>query len=971
MRRIFLAALLLTLGFAVSGTALAAQGDSADNPIIITTAEQLDAMRSGLDKHYKLAADIDLTEFLTDPKGWIPVGGSDPDGWADRDESARFTGSLDGDGHAVTGLWINRDRNYVGLFGHVKGATFKNLRIEIADKGITGDSYVGGLVGYARSVTIANCRVSGNVTGGDDPVYGSEAGGLAGLLIDMCFVTDCGVTGDITGSANGVGGLVGSVASESVSIANCFFEGSVKSAINYVGGLAGSLRGKAVNCYAAGSVTGKSIVGGITGFLWNGGELANSFAMCEVTGSGDRIGEVTESKPEGTFTNNRVLTGAERFSKKTYTDSGWIFDPETGPWQWVEGRYPQLVENAQTTASPSAAARPVPDEPDAGGDAWQDFPSLDDWDAAAATRETKDATEEVSGETDADALQDFPALDSWDAAAATSGTEDTTEEVSGEDDADALQDFPSLDDWDAAAETPETEDATEEVSDESTQDEEDEPDAQDEADAVFAMNFDDDADFAALREDAIRKASEFYDMSDFPQDDRSKEAAPPQAMAVAPTAQAAPAASGVMGERTAYNAMMEDLKRFYGLLEKMGEEVDKLENVGEVERLEAAIGMYRRLGSEASAMLEKYAGIEYDIVKRGQVQFQEIIDLTLAEAKPLQERLALLQNLKELQDQVAALQQQRGGSEPSQAAQTPEPSDPVERLRGRAEKGDTDAQVDLGNLYFEGKGIPQDYAEAVRWYRLAVEQGSARGQNNLGISYANGSGVPMNKEEAARWYRLAADQGLAAAQSNLGFLYSTGQGVSMNKAEAARWYRLAAEQGQARAQTNLGRLYQDGQGVPMNKEEAARLYRLAAEQGDASAQFNLGFLYQNGEGVPMNYAEAARWYRLAAEQGFDGAQSNLGFLYKNGQGVPMNKAEAARLYRLAAEQGEVIAQYNLGVMYANGEGVQRDLDQAEWWLQQAVNQGDQDAIDSLQRVRQLRSSQHYHQPGGHRRGGWR
>ncbi len=228
----------------------------------------------------------------------------------------------------------------------------KNLCIEIADKGITGDEYVGGLVGFAANVTIANCLVAGTVTGGDDPVNGSVASGLAGYLSNLSTVTNCGATGNITGGANDVGGLVGSVSGPNVSIANCFFEGNVKSAINYVGGLAGSLRGKAVNCYAAGTVTGKRIVGGLTGFLWKAGALTNSFAICEVTASSnERVGEVTGSKPEGTFTNNRALTDAERFSKKTYTDSGWIFDPETGPWQWVEGRYPQL-KHAQVYCKP-------------------------------------------------------------------------------------------------------------------------------------------------------------------------------------------------------------------------------------------------------------------------------------------------------------------------------------------------------------------------------------------------------------------------------------------------------------------------------------------------------------------------------------------------------------------------------------------------------------------------------------------
>ncbi|MSP33056.1 MAG: sel1 repeat family protein, partial [Pseudolabrys sp.] len=63
--------------------------------------------------------------------------------------------------------------------------------------------------------------------------------------------------------------------------------------------------------------------------------------------------------------------------------------------------------------------------------------------------------------------------------------------------------------------------------------------------------------------------------------------------------------------------------------------------------------------------------------------------------------------------------------------------------------------------------MPQDYAQAVKWYRLAADQGNAKAQSNLGLMYDNGQGVPQNYAEAMRWYRLAADQGLAEAQSNL------------------------------------------------------------------------------------------------------------------------------------------------------------------------------------------------------------
>ena len=68
-------------------------------------------------------------------------------------------------------------------------------------------------------------------------------------------------------------------------------------------------------------------------------------------------------------------------------------------------------------------------------------------------------------------------------------------------------------------------------------------------------------------------------------------------------------------------------------------------------------------------------------------------------------------------------------------------------------------------MYDEGEGVPQDDAEAVRWYRLAAEQGDATAQYNLGLMYDEGEGVPQDDAEAVRWYRLAAEQGDASAQS--------------------------------------------------------------------------------------------------------------------------------------------------------------------------------------------------------------
>ena len=136
-----------------------------------------------------------------------------------------------------------------------------------------------------------------------------------------------------------------------------------------------------------------------------------------------------------------------------------------------------------------------------------------------------------------------------------------------------------------------------------------------------------------------------------------------------------------------------------------------------------------------------------------------------------------------------------------------------EATRREAEQGDAIAQERLGTMYAEGRGMAQDDAEAVRWWRLAAEQGLAAAQGNLGFMYFNGRGVAQDDAEAIQWYRLAAEEGDAAAQSNLGLMYREGRGVAQDNTEAVGWYRLAAEQGSchravqswADAQERLGR----------------------------------------------------------------------------------------------------------------------------------------------------------------------
>ena len=106
--------------------------------------------------------------------------------------------------------------------------------------------------------------------------------------------------------------------------------------------------------------------------------------------------------------------------------------------------------------------------------------------------------------------------------------------------------------------------------------------------------------------------------------------------------------------------------------------------------------------------------------------------------------------------------------------------------------GRSTVKNNLGVRYGAGRSVPQDDAEAVRWYRLAAEQGDANVQYNLGVRYDDGLGVPLDDAEAVVWYRRAAEQGHVSAQHNLGVMYSNGEGVPQDNVEAHMWSNLAA-----------------------------------------------------------------------------------------------------------------------------------------------------------------------------------
>jgi len=270
----------------------------------------------GSSKHYQLTDNIHLPSGTEN--NWTPIGTiTNP-----------FTGIFDGNGHTISGLNINSSGNFQGLFGYIgSGAEIKN--IGLVDSSVTGDNFVGGLVGWNNggtlqgvyatgsvqgnntvgglvgwngSGTVQNCHVTGTVQGGNavggivggnfegvvqncyvtDNVQGKDGvGGIAGSNFQHSRVLNSHVTGNVQGT-NGVGGIVGNNAQEST-VQDCHTTGSVRGH-DTVGGVVGSnFESTVQNCYARGNVTstGRN-VGGVVGL--NNGKNS-TLKTCYATGN--------------------------------------------------------------------------------------------------------------------------------------------------------------------------------------------------------------------------------------------------------------------------------------------------------------------------------------------------------------------------------------------------------------------------------------------------------------------------------------------------------------------------------------------------------------------------------------------------------------------------------------------------------------------------------------------------------------
>ncbi|HOC58887.1 MAG TPA: GLUG motif-containing protein, partial [Smithellaceae bacterium] len=342
-----------------------------ENTASIGNAHQLQMMDMDKSASYTLSQNIDMSELKQTPgmwgyevgvrtRGFAPIGNN-----SSGDDTTRFTGTFDGLGHNVNGLFINRPiTDYVGLFGYAD-ASAAISNVGIAGGSITGQANVGALAGRNEGLLAYACT-TGNVTGAVADIgglVGTNAGTIsqaynAGVVtgsetsqnVGGLVGTNTGAiryaynTGAVTGNQV-VGGLVGYNNGAGSTITDSYTTGAVtatNATDGIVGGLTGKNDGDIARTYSTGYVTGKgSNIGGMVGI--NDGTVNTSFWNMNTSGMGSGEGSSDGgcgSESTGTFDAVAWSTGI-MMNFSVFNDKAWTFD--SGNWSMYSYSYGQDI----------------------------------------------------------------------------------------------------------------------------------------------------------------------------------------------------------------------------------------------------------------------------------------------------------------------------------------------------------------------------------------------------------------------------------------------------------------------------------------------------------------------------------------------------------------------------------------------------------------------------------------------------
>ena len=336
-------------------------------------------------------------------------------------------------------------------------------------------------------------------------------------------------------------------------------------------------------------------------------------------------------------------------------------------------------------------------------------------------------------------------------------------------------------------------------------------------------------------------------------------------------------------------------------------------------------------------------------------------------------------------------------------------------LNGFMEQDDEEADAQLeyriANMYLDGKGVEKDMSSAVRWFSKSAEKNNSYAAYQLGEMFSDEKQLCYDQEKADRFYRQALNGFLKQEQDEadpqlecrIAGMYSAGKGVEKDVAAAVRWFSKSADRNNFYSAYQLGELLSDKE-LPKDTEELKELYsslsglskenrkaiasidkyqlinalrfcsntyytkaltgyiESEAKDPDDKLEYKIAQMYHSGKGTVKNDPEAFRWFSLSASKGNAYAQFQAARMLEKGEGIAANKRQAQMIYasaldgflKILHEKPDADLLYKVGMMYEAGLGTKRDFSTAKQYYVEAAAEGN---IHAQLRLNQIQAYQ--------------
>ncbi len=234
-----------------------------------------------------------------------------------------------------------------------------------------------------------------------------------------------------------------------------------------------------------------------------------------------------------------------------------------------------------------------------------------------------------------------------------------------------------------------------------------------------------------------------------------------------------------------------------------------------------------------------------------------------------------------------------------------------------ARKGNSYAQIKIGQMYENGWGVERDYLIAKKWYEQAATGGDPIAHVAIGKLYAYGRGVMKDYNTAEAHLLKAAALEYPHAYYVLGDIHNDAYAFGYNESYALKYYVMAAESNAAASSQNGHFRKGTGQWFRLITPKGVQATRRIADEGNVVAQLNTGLRYYFGEGVAINHTTANSYFLMAALAGNAEAQNFLAQNKVMQDPEGFDKIFVFKWFSIAAANGDPIAKTNKAKLQSN------------------------------------------------------